>query len=149
MIRGEPLVCLDFGLDRLAAVEVADGHVLRWVVEPLLAGIMRGGDPLDTDQLAGELRSALAHARITAKKARIAISDDAAVVRIIDIPRIPKRHMPGAIRYLSEQETPFPQGRASLAWDIVERRQSTVRVYLAAAWRDVVQRLADVMRETG
>ena len=149
MIGSERLVCLDFSLDRLAAVEVADGQVVRWTVEPILAGSLRGGDPVDREQLAGELKSALARARIGAKKARIAISDDAAVVRVIDVPRIPKRHMAGAIRYLSEQETPFPQGRASLAWDIVERRQSTVRVYLAAAWRDVVQRLADVVRAAG
>src|SRR5439155_10915724 len=149
MIGSERLVCLDFSLDRLAAVEVADGQVVRWTVEPILAGSLRGGDPVDREQLAGELKAALARARIGAKKARIAISDDAAVVRVIDVPRIPKRHMAGAIRYLSEQETPFPQGRASLAWDIVERRQSTVRVYLAAAWRDVVHRLADVVRAAG
>jgi len=148
MIR-DRLVCLDLSLDRLAAVEVAEGRVVRWTVQPLTAGSLRGGDPVDSDQLASELRSALAQARIGAKKARVAISDDAAVVRVIDIPRIPKRHMAGAIRYLSEQETPFPQGRASLTWDIVERRQDAVRVYLAAAWRDVVHRLADVVRAAG
>ena len=101
MIR-DRLVCLDLSLDRLAAVEVAEGQVVRWTVHPLTAGSLRGGDPVDRDQLASELRSALAQARISAKKARIAISDDAAVVRVIDIPRIPKRHMAGAIRYLSE-----------------------------------------------
>jgi Type IV pilus assembly protein PilM len=149
MIGSESFVCLDFTLDRLAAVEVADGRVLRWMVEPLVAGSLRGGDPVDRDQLAGDLRSALQRAGIGAKKARIAISDDAAVVRVIEVPRIPNRHMAGAIRYLSEQETPFPQGRASLAWDVIERHQNTVRVYLAAAWRDVVQRLADVARAAG
>jgi hypothetical protein len=130
-------------------VEVVDNRVVRWTVQPLVAGGLRGGDPLDAEHLAGELKSALARAGITAKKARIAISDDAAVVRVVDVPRIPRRHMAGAIRYLSEQETPFPPGRASLAWDVLERRQDTMRVYLAAAWKDVVQRLADASKGAG
>jgi hypothetical protein len=99
--------------------------------------------------LVGELKSALARAGIKAKKARIAISDDAAVVRVVDVPRIPKRHMAGAMRYLSEQETPFPAGRASLAWDVIERHQNTMRVCLAAAWKDVIQRLADAAKGAG
>jgi hypothetical protein len=149
MMRGEHVVCLDLSLDRLAAVEIADGRVVKWTVQPLVAGSLRGGDPIDAEQLAGELKSALARAGITAKKARIAISDDAAVVRVIDIPRMPKRHVPGAIRYLSEQETPFPAGRASLAWHVIERGPHTMRVYLAAAWKDVVQRLTDAAKGAG
>jgi hypothetical protein len=149
MIGSEPFVCLDFSLDRLAAVEVADGQVVRWIVQTLAAGSLRGGDPVDPKELGVQFKTALARAGITAKKARIAISDDAAVVRVVEIPKIPKRHMAGAIRYLSEQETPFPPGRASLAWDVVERRQDITRVYLAAAWRDVVQRLAEAARGAG
>jgi hypothetical protein len=149
MIRGGHFVCLDFSLDRLAVVEVADGRLLKWTVQPLAAGILRGGDPLDAERLAAELKSALARAGITARKARIAISDDDAVVRVVELPRIPNRHMAGAIRYLSEQETPFPPGRASLAWDVIERRPETMRVYLAAAWKDVVQRLIDAAKGAG
>jgi len=114
-----------------------------------VSGSLRGGDPMDPKQLAAQFKTALARAGITARKARIVISDDAAVVRVVEVPRIPKRHMAGAIRYLSEQETPFPPGRASLAWDVIERRQNTVRVYLAAAWKDVVQRLVDTAKAAG
>jgi Type IV pilus assembly protein PilM len=149
MIGSSSFVCLDFSLDRLAAVEVAEGRVVKWTVQPLVAGSLRGGDPIDTEQLAGELKSALARAGITARKARIAISDDAAVVRVISVPRMPKRHLGSAIRFLSEQETPFPAGRASLAWHVIERGQNTTRIYLAAAWKDVVQRLADAVRAAG
>jgi hypothetical protein len=149
MIGSEPFVCLDFSLDRLAAVEVLDGQVVKWTVQPLAAGSLRGGDPVDPKELGAQFKSALVRAGITAKKARIAISDDAAVVRVVEVPNIPKRHMAGAIRYLSEQETPFPPGRASLAWDVVERHQNVTRVYLAAAWKDVVQRLADAARGAG
>src|SRR5438105_4209777 len=114
MIGSEPFVCVDFSLDRLAAVEIADGQVVRWTVQALTPGSLRGGDPLDPKELGAQFKAALVRAGITAKKARITISDDAAVVRVVEVPKIPKRHMAGAIRYLSEQETPFPQiGRAS------------------------------------
>src|SRR5207302_21391 len=149
MIGSEPFVCLDLSLDRFSAVEVVDGRVARWTVQPLLSGSLRGGDPMEPKQLAAQFKTALARAGITARKARIAISDDAAVVRVVEVPRIPKRHMAGAIRYLSEQETPFPPGRASLAWDVIERRQNTIRVYIAAAWKDVVQRLVDTAKAAG
>ncbi|MBO0729892.1 MAG: pilus assembly protein PilM [Acidimicrobiaceae bacterium] len=148
MNRG-PFVCLDFGLDRLCAIEVSEGRVVRWAVQRLLPGTVRGGDPDNPSALADGIRWALQRAGITAKRARIAVSDDAAVVRVVEMPRMPTRHLPGALRYLSEQQTPFPAGQASLAWDVVDREATSQHVYLAAAWKDVVNRLATAARAAG
>jgi hypothetical protein len=149
MTRAGSLVCLDFSLNRLCALEVADGEVLRWALQPLAPGSLRGGDPADVAALAEGVRWTLRQAAITARRARLAVSDDAAVARVVEVPRMPRRHLRGAVRYLSEQQTPFPPGQASLAWDVLERRGGTQRVYLAAAWRDVVQRLAETARAAG
>jgi hypothetical protein len=143
------VVCLDFSLNRLCAIEVSDGRVLRWAVQPLSPGSLRGGDPTDVAALAEGIRWTLQGAGIEARRARIAVSDDAAVVRVVEVPRMPRRHLRGALRYLSEQQMPFPAGQASLAWDVLERRGDSQRVYLAAAWKDVVQRLAETARAAG
>jgi type IV pilus assembly PilM-like protein len=149
MTRGGPLVCLDFSLNRLCVIEVADGQVPRWTVQPLAPGSLRGGDPADVAALAEGVRWTLRQAGISARRARIALSDDAAVVRVVELPRMPRRHLKGALRYLSEQQTPFPPGQANLAWDVLERRGDMQRVYLSAAWTDVVQRLAETARAAG
>jgi hypothetical protein len=149
MTRTGPIVCLDFSLNQLCAIEVGDGQVRRWALQPLAPGSLRGGDPADVAALAEGVRWTLRQAGISARRARIAVSDDAAVVRVVEVPGMPRRHLKGALRYLSEQQTPFPPGQASLAWDVLERRGNTQRVYLAAAWTDVVQRLAETARVAG
>jgi hypothetical protein len=149
MTRSDGFVCLDFTLDRVAVLEVAGGKVTKWTVRPVVPGSLRGGDPSNPDQLADDLRSALAHAGITARKARIALSDDAVVVKMLDVPSMPQRHLEGAVGFLAEQETPIPPSRSMLGWDIIERRQGTQRVYLAAAWKDVIARLVQVATKAG
>ncbi|MBO0838490.1 MAG: pilus assembly protein PilM, partial [Actinobacteria bacterium] len=112
-------------------------------------GTLRGADPDNPQALADGIRRTLDRAGITARTARIAVSDEAAVVRVVEVPRMSGRHLPGALRYLSEQQTPFPAGQASLAWDVVAQGPSSQRLYLAAAWKDVVNRLAASARSAG
>jgi hypothetical protein len=149
MTRTDAFVCLDFTLDRVAAIEVANGKVTKWTVRPLAPGSLRGGDPANPEQLAGDLKSALAHAGITARKTRIALSDDAVVVQMVEVPKMPQRHLVGAVQFLAEQETPIPPNRSTLGWDVMEQRASTLRVYLAAAWKDVIGRLVQAATMAG
>lgn len=149
MSRRDAVLCLDLNVDRVAALEVAAGRIRAWTIGHLAPDSLRGGDPRDPAQLAADLRSALRPAGIRATRARVTLSDDATVVRVTSLPRMPRRHLRGAVRYLAEQQTPFPTDRSALAWDVIEEGPEKITISLAVAWRDVVQRLAAAVAQAG
>lgn len=148
-ILNQPLVCLDIALERMCAIEVAGSEVTRWICERLDARSMQGGDPADPPALAASLRRALDAAGITARRARIAISDDSVVTRIVKLPRMPKRHLSGAMRFAAERELPFVLDRAYFDWDVIGEDRSGTTVLLVASWQDIVDRMVEVVNLAG
>jgi prepilin-type N-terminal cleavage/methylation domain-containing protein len=91
----------------------------------------------------------LGRAGIEARAARLTISDEAAVVRAVELPRMPPRHLARAVPYLAERLLPFQADRARLGWAVLERRPDRTSILLACAWRDVVERLAGAACQAG
>src|SRR5205807_2952452 len=54
-----------------------------------------------------------------------------------------------AMRYAAERSIPFPIDSARWSWDVVERGRDGIRIYLVAAWRDVVDHYAEAVRAAG
>lgn len=149
MNRTTPLVCIDLGLDRLAAIEVDGRRVQRWAVQRLNSSMLRQGDPVQPGRLAELIRTTLDRAGIEARTARLTISDEAAVVRAVELPRMPARHLARAVPYLAERLLPFQADRARLDWSVLERQPGQTLVMLACSWRDVVERLTGAARQAG
>ncbi|HLH71421.1 MAG TPA: pilus assembly protein PilM [Candidatus Dormibacteraeota bacterium] len=143
------LVCLDLGGGRLRAVEIAEGRVTAWASRELHPGLLREGGPGEVHRLAGWVRELMAEAGIGARRARLALLDEAAVSRTVSLPPMPPRDLVRAMRYAAERHLPFPLHRASWSWDVVERSPSGERVYLVAAWVDVVARYEQMARAAG
>lgn len=143
------VVCLDLGRDRMAVVELADKAVVRWFSRPLPDGALLNGAPADPAQLGGVLRQSLALAGVEGRRARIALPDEAAVSRMIKLPSMPRRDLVRAMRYEAERHVPFPINRARWSWDVFRRGTDEIRVYLVAAWQDVVDVYAEMARAAG
>jgi type IV pilus assembly protein PilM len=150
LLRGrQPVVCLDFGRDRLSALEVVDGAVTRWISRPLPADALSSGDPVLPTYLGDAVRQTLARATMTGRRARIALPDEATVSRQITLPPMARRDLPRAMQFAAERHIPFPIGRARWAWDVIAQSREGTTVYLVATWRDVVERYAEMARAAG
>lgn len=147
--KDDGLVCLDYSLGRLSAIEVRNGEVVAWASYPLPAGIVRNGDPVEAEQLGLVIREVLLGAGITAQRARLALPDEASVTRVIELPKMRRGDLRRAIGYLVEKEVPFPVARASWDWDLVRTDGARSIVCLAAAWRDVVERARTATTHAG
>lgn len=147
--RGRPVVCIDILLDHLRVIEVREGQVTAFFVRPLLAGSLRSGDPVDPQVIGVELQQSMRAMGMEAVDARLALPDEATVGKVVELPRMPDRHLRKAVTYAVERELPFPLDRAAWSWEIVARDQTTIAVYLVAAWRDIVDRIAEVALSAG
>lgn len=147
--QSKRVVCLDFARDRMAVVELADRSVVRWFSRPLADDSLQNGAPVDPAHLGTVLRQALGLAGVEARKARIALPDEAAVSRLLKLPSMPRRDLIRAMRYEAERHVPFPIERARWSWDMLRRGDDEIRVYLVAAWQDVVDLYAEVVRAAG
>ena len=147
--RSRPVICIDFVLDQLRVIEIRDGEIIRHFVRPLPAGSLRSGDPVDPQVIGIELQQAMRSVGMEGVDARLALPDEAAVGKIIELPRMPDRHLRKAVAYAVERELPFPAERAAWSWEVVARDETTIAVYLVGAWRDVVDRVIEVAGSAG
>lgn len=147
--RSRAIVCIDFVLDHLRVIEVENGVITGHFLRPLPAGVLRAGDPIEPDLIGGELRQCMRATGMEGTVARLALPDEAAVAKIIQLPRMPDRHLRKAVSYSVERELPFPAQRAAWSWQVIARDQSSITVYLVAAWRDLVDRVAEVAISAG
>ena len=145
----QPVVCLDFGRDQLTALEVTSGTVTRWTSRPLPSDALRNGDPILPGYLAEAVRGAMDRAGIQARRARMALPDEATVSRQFTLPPMPPRDLVRAMHFAAERHIPFAIDRARWAWDVVDRGPEGTAVFLVATWRDVVDRFAEVARGAG
>jgi Type IV pilus assembly protein PilM len=143
------IVCLDLSLDRLAALQVNGRTVERWTVQPVDRELLRHGDPTDPDLVAAVIRRTLDSAGMTARRARLTLPDEAAVVRVVTLPRMPARHLARAVPFAAEQVLPFQPDQARLGWDVTERTERQTTVLLVCAWRDVIERLTEAVELAG
>lgn len=149
LARRSRAACLDFGHGQLSVLEVVDRAVTGWDLRSLPDGLLRNGDPSEPEALGGLVRESLRLAGIEARRARMTLPDEVAVSRHFTLPKMPRRDLARAVRYSAERHLPFPIDRARWVWDVVDATDASVRVYLVAAWSDIIDRYALVARSAG
>jgi Type IV pilus assembly protein PilM len=147
--RGRPFVCIDFMLDQLRVIEVQDGEITGFFVRPLPVGSLRSGDPVEPQLIGIELQESMRALGMQSIEARLALPDEAAVGKIVELPRMPDRHLRKAVAYAAERALPFQLDRAAWSWEVIARDEATISVYLVAAWRDTVDRITEVASSAG
>jgi hypothetical protein len=145
----QPVLCVDYGMDRLTVLEVKAGGISGWAIRDLPQRIVRNGDPVEPDQLAQLLKEAIRESGLKGVRARFTLPDEAAIFRLVELPAMPRRHLHRALSYMVDKDVPLPLERICWDWDILDRTDIGYRICLVAAWRDVVDRIARVATEAG
>lgn len=142
-------LCIDFGFDRLAILEMNAEEVTGWAVTDLPPHLVRNGDAVEAVQLAALIKETAKKAGLSAVRARFTIPDEAAVFRLVDLPAMPRRHLGRALAYMVDKEVPLPLDRIRWDWDILEQTDIGYRICVVAAWHDVIERIQQVAALAG
>ncbi len=147
--RQQGVLCIDFGLDRLTVVEVGAEGVSGWFIRDLPPKVVRNGDPVEPGQVAELLAQGIRESGLSGVRARFTLPDEAAIVRLVELPALPRRHVHRALRFIVDKEVPLPLDRISWSWDVLERTDIGYRICLVAAWNDVIERITRVATDAG
>jgi type IV pilus assembly protein PilM len=149
------VVGLDIEPGYVAAVESRAGHIAvdRCAVVPLAPGVVRDGEVVDVDTLAGVLRKLFSEHKL-GKRVRIGVANQRIVMRMLDLPPLKdSKEIASAVRFQAQEHIPMPLDQAVLehhSLGQVEASDGTrTRVVLVAARRDMIERLLEATRRAG
>jgi type IV pilus assembly protein PilM len=149
------LVGLDIEPGYVAAVQGSAGHVAieRAAYAPLAAGVVRDGEVVDVESLAGALRTLFADHKLP-KRVRLGVANQRIVMRTIDLPPLTDpKEIASAVRFQAQDHIPMPLDQAVLEHQVlgtVETVDGTrTRVVLVAARRDMLDRLLEAATRAG
>lgn len=152
---GRNLVGLDIEPGYVAAVQTRPGtvEVERAASATLPPGVVRDGEVVDVDTLAGVLRDLFAQNDLS-KRVRLGVANQRIVMRTIDLPPIddPKQ-LASAVRFSAQDHIPMMLDQAVLEHQTlgtVETADGTrTRVMLVAARRDMIDSLLGAAQRAG
>ncbi|OGZ63768.1 MAG: hypothetical protein A3A98_00555 [Candidatus Staskawiczbacteria bacterium RIFCSPLOWO2_01_FULL_40_39] len=119
--------------------------------EPLTNGEKSNG--LSASFVATAIKAILQEARIKTKTAIFSIPDFSTFCTSFDIPSMPEKEIPDAIRYNASQYITLPVKEVTLDWRIVENASTdsrpSLRVFLVAIPNQVVQEYRSIAKMAG
>jgi type IV pilus assembly protein PilM len=149
------VVGLDIEPGYVAAVQTTSGQVSveRAAYAPLAPGVVRDGEVVDVDTLAGVLRDMFAEHKL-GKRVRIGVANQRIVMRTIDLPPLTDaKQIASAVQFQAQEHIPMPLDQAVLEHQTlgsVETAEGTrTRVVLVAARRDMIDRLLEAATRAG
>ena len=152
------LVGLKVGGSQIAAAVVANNgsaELLQVARERLEPGIVVGGELRDPDALAEALKAFFAKHKLPKRDVRLGIANNRIGVRSLEMAGIddPKQ-LANAIKFRAQEALPIPIEEAVLDYQVVGEEigddgQTTRRVLLVVAYRELVDRYADACRKAG
>jgi type IV pilus assembly protein PilM len=152
---GKNVVGLDIEPGYVAAVQggARGVSVERAATMPLAPGVVRDGEVVDVDTLAGALKEMFAANKL-GKRVRIGVANPRIVMRTLDLPPLTEaKDIASAARFQAQEHIPMPLEQAVLehhALGIVETADGPrTRVVLVAARRDMIDRVLEAVRRAG
>ncbi len=155
---GKCIVGLKIGASQLAAATVSNnGHaeVLQVAREDLAPGVVSAGELRDPDLLAEALKDFFADHKLPKRGVRLGIATNRIGVRTLEITGVddPKQ-LANAIRYRAQEALPIPIDEAVLDYQVIretknEDGETTRRILLVLAYRDLIDRYVDACRKAG
>ena len=148
------VVGLDIEPGYVAAVQAGDGvAVERAAFAPLAPGVVRDGEVVDVETLAGVLRAMFAEHKL-GKRVRLGVANQRIVMRTIDLPPLtdPKA-IASAVQFQAQEHIPMPLEQAVLEHQTLGTVETAdgprTRVVLVAARRDMIDRLLEATNRAG
>jgi type IV pilus assembly protein PilM len=152
------IVGLKVGASQLAAATVANnGHaeVLQVARTPLEPGIVSNGELRDPEQLAEALRAFFKEHGLPKRGVRLGIATNRIGVRTLEIAGIAdQKQLANAIRFRAQEALPIPIDEAVLDYQVLgestnEEGETTRKILLVLAYRDLIDRYVDACRKAG
>ncbi|EKD85630.1 MAG: hypothetical protein ACD_37C00671G0012 [uncultured bacterium] len=117
---------LDIGVSTIKAVELTpdkNGFKLNaCIVSPTPPKGMLSESPVDEEEMAQTIKKTLAEARISTKRVNIALPENQAYTKVVDMPYLSDRELASAIYWEAEQYIPIPLSNVSLSWNVINRK---------------------------
>jgi type IV pilus assembly protein PilM len=152
---GKTLTGLDIEPGYIAAVESRAGGTAidRAAVMRLAPGVVREGEVVDIETLAGNLRELFAEHKLS-KRVRVGVANQRIVMRMVDLPPLQQpKEIASAVRFQAQEQIPMPLDQAVLehhSLGMVETPDGPrTRVVLVAARRDMIDKLLAATRMAG
>jgi type IV pilus assembly protein PilM len=152
---GKSVVGLDIQPGYVAAVEGPAGRVAvnRAACAQLPAGVVRDGEVVDVDTLAGTLKELFSEHKL-GRRVRLGVANQRIVMRTLDLPPLQgAKELESAVRFQAQDHIPMPLDQAVLehqSLGVVETPDGPrTRVVLVAARRDMIERLVEATRKAG
>jgi len=149
------VVGLDIEPGYVAAVEASSGRVAveRAAYAPLAPGVVRDGEVVDVDTLAGVLRELFAEHKL-GKRVRLGVANQRIVMRTVDLPPLTDaKEIASAVRFQAQDHIPMPLDQAVLEHQVLGPVETAdgprTRVVLVAARRDMIDRLLEATTRAG
>jgi type IV pilus assembly protein PilM len=150
---------LKIGASQVAAARVGNGptpQLLQVAREPLVDGIVVGGELRDVEGLASALKELFGKNKLPKKNVRLGIANNRIGVRTFEISGIDDaKQLANAIRFRAQETLPIPLEEAALDWQVLaestdpETGQTTRRVLLVVAYRELVDRYVMACKKAG
>jgi type IV pilus assembly protein PilM len=149
------VIGLDIEPGYVAAVQVAPGGVAveRAAYAPLAPGVVRDGEVVDVDTLAGVLRGLFAEHKL-GKRVRLGVANQRIVMRTVDLPPLTDpKEIASAVQFQAQEHIPMPLEQAVLEHQTLGPVETAdgrrTRVVLVAARRDMIERLLEASTRAG
>ena len=155
---GKKLVGLKIGASQIAAAYVHSNgshEVLKLARTPLERGVVVAGELRDPDALAVALKAFFSDNKLPKRNIRLGIASNRVGVRVLDVPGVEDPALLGnAVRFRAQEVLPIPLSEAVLDYRVLRERHddegNLIReVLVAFAYRELVDRYADVCRSAG
>jgi type IV pilus assembly protein PilM len=148
------IVGVDIQPGYVAAVETRGGvAVERAAMAPLAPGVVRDGEVVDVETLAGVLGE-LFGANKLGKRVRIGVANHRIVMRTLDLPPLQgSKEIASAVRFQAQDHIPMPLEQAVLKHHTLGNVETAdgprTRVVVVAARRDMIDRLLEATKRAG
>jgi type IV pilus assembly protein PilM len=156
--RPKRIVGLKIGASQLAAATVSNnGHaeVLQLAREPLDAGIVSNGELREPELLAEALKEFFKRHKLPKRGVRLGIATNRIGVRTLEISGIEDaKQLANAIKFRAQEALPIPIDEAVLDYQVLsetrnEEGESTRRILLVLAYRDLIDRYVAACQKAG
>lgn len=152
------VVALDIGSSAIAGVELKTARdrvtLAKAAVEPLPPGLVRDGEIVRPDELAGEIKRLWRTARFSGKRVRLGVANQRVVVRTIELPALDDdKERRAAVEFEAAEQIPIPPDQTVVDFQPVLRFANDAgereRHVVVAAHRDMVDGLVSTVRRAG
>ncbi len=148
---------LEVGTSAIKIVELRSGSppsLRALAIRPTPPGTIQDGQVIEPQAIAAEIKAGLSEAKIRNKYVVTSIANQAAITRIIPMPKMSLKELDEAIKWEAERYIPFPIDEVVLDYDILDNPDDVaadgqMEVMIAAAQHETIARLVEVIKLAG